>query len=209
MNFRAVLFDFDGTLADTYPLFMEGLHRYQQVLRYNLPASGVIDQWRDSNPVDVITALRLEKYKLPILAFLLRRFMKSAAGRIELFPDIPDTIRSTSREGVLTGVVSSNSRALVQRVLQRHGTREFHCYACGVSLYGKANHIRRIMRRENLPPRSVLYVGDEVRDIESAHKAGAVAAAVTWGFNSPQALRNAQPDYLFDTPKQLTGLLGQ
>jgi phosphoglycolate phosphatase len=186
---------------------MEGLSRYQQLMGYQLPARSAIQQWRDSNPVDVITALRLSRLKLPMLAFLLRRYMRTAASRIELFPEITTAIRTTVENGLLAGVVSSNSRPLIRSVLQQHQAADFQCYACGVSLYGKASHIRRIIKREKLPPQQVLYVGDEVRDIESSHKAGAKAGAVTWGFNSPQALKDARPDYLFETPGQISELL--
>ena len=53
---------------------------------------------------------------------------------------------------------------------------------------------------------SVLYVGDSLVDIETARRAGVPIAACTWGFTPLQELRQAQPDYIVDTPRQIIAL---
>ena len=59
------------------------------------------------------------------------------------------------------------------------------------------------MVKQALHPSNVLYVGDEVRDIEAAKKAGIRIAAVTWGYNSKKALEAYKPDYLVTKPEEL------
>jgi phosphoglycolate phosphatase len=52
----------------------------------------------------------------------------------------------------------------------------------------------------------VLYIGDETRDIEAAHKAGVRVAAVTWGYNNAEMLKRFSPDYLVSRPHELLSL---
>jgi phosphoglycolate phosphatase len=54
-----------------------------------------------------------------------------------------------------------------------------------------------------------LSIGDEVRDIAAARKAGIAIAAVTWGYNSRAALERAHPDYLVTRPAELLQLSDQ
>ncbi|MEY4243328.1 MAG: hypothetical protein RLZZ245_913, partial [Verrucomicrobiota bacterium] len=56
-------------------------------------------------------------------------------------------------------------------------------------------------------PEQMLYIGDELRDVKAAQKAGIPIAAVTWGFNSRESLAASEPDYLFDQPTDFLRLL--
>jgi len=73
--------------------------------------------------------------------------------------------------------------------------------------FGKGKALRRIMRAERLERSDVLYVGDEVRDVEAAKKAGVAVAAATWGFHAETLLRESRPDYVIADPSQLAELI--
>jgi len=73
-------------------------------------------------------------------------------------------------------------------------------------LFGKGKALKRILRAEKLERADVLYVGDEVRDIEAAQRAGVKCAAVTWGFHAADLLRTANPDFVLETPGELAAL---
>ena len=64
-----------------------------------------------------------------------------------------------------------------------------------------------MLSKYELEPQDAIYIGDEVRDIKSAKKAGIPIAAVTFGFNSKEALEKESPDYLCDTPAELVKIL--
>ena len=76
--------------------------------------------------------------------------------------------------------------------------------ACQV---GRFEALRRVLRTERLDRSAVLYVGDEVRDVEAARKAGVAVAAVTWGFHAEPILRASDPDHVVTEPRQLLELL--
>ena len=67
--------------------------------------------------------------------------------------------------------------------------------------------IRKILRREKIDTKDCAYIGDEVRDVEAAKKAGVTSVAVGWGFNYPKALEKASPDALAKTPQDLLKIL--
>ena len=69
--------------------------------------------------------------------------------------------------------------------------------------------MKKLLKNRNLSEFDVIYIGDEVRDIEAAKAAGIKMVAVSWGFNSPEILKTKNPDYLIDYPLQLTQLLEQ
>ncbi|MEB3145344.1 MAG: HAD hydrolase-like protein, partial [Cylindrospermopsis raciborskii 1523720] len=60
-----------------------------------------------------------------------------------------------------------------------------------------------VIKQRQIKPQTVIYVGDETRDIEAAKKANLKVIAVTWGFNSPEALTRENPDFLIDHPREL------
>ena len=70
-------------------------------------------------------------------------------------------------------------------------------------LFGKEVPIRRQVNAVDVPPQQVIYVGDEVRDIEAGRKAGIEVAAVTWGLNSRSLLQRYRPTLLVEEPKEL------
>jgi len=81
-----------------------------------------------------------------------------------------------------------------------------HCFDLirgGSPPLGKARLLRRLLRRQGWRPDQVLYVGDELRDIEAGQQLGMAVAAVTWGFNDPQLLSNEKPALLVQRPVEL------
>ena len=77
----------------------------------------------------------------------------------------------------------------------------------GVTIFGKTTIINNVLRQKHFQPESVIYVGDETRDIESAKKANIKVIAVSWGFNSPEALSKQNPDFLIHHPHELLAVM--
>jgi phosphoglycolate phosphatase len=118
-----------------------------------------------------------------------------------VFSGLPEAIAGL-REHFTVCVITSNEPEPVEAVLRKRGVLVDHVHA-GSSIFGKDRAIRSFLRAEGVEPGEAVYVGDEVRDVEAAHKAGVRVISVTWGFNSKKRLKQAQPDYLVDTPAQL------
>ncbi|MGH7233862.1 MAG: HAD hydrolase-like protein, partial [Candidatus Saccharimonadales bacterium] len=101
-------------------------------------------------------------------------------------------------------IVTSNSKRNVERFLSIRGVLgDFKAVYGGAGMFSKQRLIRKALKQNRLAPGSVVYVGDEVRDIESAKAINMPIIAVTWGFNTEQLLLQYQPTLIARTPKQL------
>jgi phosphoglycolate phosphatase len=117
-------------------------------------------------------------------------------------------LRTIAQKGIQLGVLSSNAEANIRICLRANGVTELFQFIVSYPLIlGKARGIRRVLRAEALAPGEVLYIGDEVRDIEAARKAGVDIAAVTWGFQNSEILASCCPTYQIAHPEELLGLL--
>ena len=72
-----------------------------------------------------------------------------------------------------------------------------------MTIFGKTTIINNVLKQKQLDPTTVIYVGDETRDIEASKKANIKVIAVTWGFNSPEALAKQEPYILINHPQEL------
>ena len=76
-------------------------------------------------------------------------------------------------------------------------------FDCSASVFGKARKFRRVLKRARLAPHDAIAIGDETRDIEAARAAGIACGAVTWGYAAEKALRDRQPDYVFERMEEI------
>ncbi|NJN01587.1 MAG: HAD hydrolase-like protein [Leptolyngbyaceae cyanobacterium SL_1_1] len=146
------------------------------------------------------------------LPFMIRR-LGVELGReiesIELIPGMLPVLHQLAHSHQL-GILTSNTASNVERFLQHHKINALFSFVhTGTRLFGKQRALRRIVRQYDLIPTSTLYIGDETRDVEAAHAVGIAAIAVTWGFNSYQALLTKRPDFLIEQPEKLVTIADQ
>lgn len=207
MRYTTILWDFDGTLADTLPIALEVFNA--------MAARHGFRPVEDPGAVRALSTrafLRSHGISLARLPLLMRELLAGMAplmGGARLFPGIPEVLHTLSERGVRLGILSSGSRENIMTCLRARGVEGLFGLVAGYSrLLGKGRGIRRILREGGLSPRELLYVGDEVRDIEASHKAGVDVAAVTWGLHARELLGRHRPTWLIDQPGQLLEAVG-
>jgi phosphoglycolate phosphatase len=120
---------------------------------------------------------------------------------------IPETIQHLHSQTHFLGIITSNTQEVVNPFLTTHSLdRCFINVVGGGTIFGKGRLLAKYVKRYGFSPDYTVYVGDEVRDIQAARFAGLRSAAVTWGFNSREALALAKPDWLVDEPQELTAI---
>jgi phosphoglycolate phosphatase len=124
------------------------------------------------------------------------------------FDGIESLLTSIKSHGIPMIIVSSNATANIQAFLNNNQFNYFDKILGGAKLFGKEKTLKRMIKRYQLTPDEVLYVGDELRDIESCQAINLPVAAVTWGFDKRSLLKSAQPNYLVDTPYELKAIIG-
>ncbi len=199
---KTVIFDFDGTLVDSFKVAIEVAHELTH--RSILVQPEEIVRLRQLRLLDVAKELRLPRWQWPLLIIRGRRLMTKRLDEVVPFTDMPEVIRQLHESGYNLLVMSSNSQANVQRVLDVRSLSQYFSYIKGgIGLLGKPKGLRQLIRQEKLLLADCIYVGDEPRDVEGARKVGMPCISVTWGFNAPELLRDHQPLAVVNTPQAL------
>lgn len=189
---KTIIFDFDGTIADTFKMMLEIAHNLTG--HKSLIDSKEVNELKHDSMVEVAERLEVPKYMWPFLVFRGRRQMSKRLGEIKPFEGMDEVLRTLHEDGYRLFVMSSNSAKNISSFLDSHGLLgDFSKIYGGVGLLGKSGMLTKIMKQNNLRPSDIIYVGDEVRDVEAATSVGVATVAVGWGFNDSLRLQNEKP----------------
>ena len=198
-RYDLAIFDFDGTLADSAAWFRSRINQVAQRYGFRQVTDAELERLRGQPSAAIIRYLGVPVWKIPFIASHMRMLVARDAHRIALFDGVDALLASLAARGVTIAIATSNSEANVRRILGDVNARRISHYACGASLFGKAAKLEAILSRQRASPERAIAIGDEVRDLEAARKAGLAAGAVGWGYATVELLRAQQPDYLFSS----------
>lgn len=204
MRYPALIFDFDGTLADTLAAAVEvynglaGSYSLRPVSREEIPSL------QDFELKELLKHLGVSKLRVPSLLAKGRKALRADITQLSLNEGIESLLPELREHCTCFGILTSNSTENVEAFLEAKGLRDLFTFISSTSkLSGKHKHLRAIEKTFSLERSQMLYIGDETRDIRASQKAGINVAAATWGFNSPEALRRQNPTYLLEHPSDL------
>lgn len=204
-----LLFDFDGTVADTFQPGVEILNEMAAEFGYRPLGVAEIAQARDMRTRELMKFLGIPATRLPRISQRGKELLNRRMGSVQPCPGMVDLVRQLHGDGFQLGILTSNSEENVAVFLKKFEIECFDFVYTSSKLAGKGRVIRRILKEQKLRPKQVLLVGDEVRDIDAAHETGIHMAAVTWGYNSPKSLAAVGPDHLIEVPAELVELVTQ
>lgn len=202
MQKALVVFDFDGTIADSYSAVWSLRERLSKEFKIAKAYSVTPEQCREMTWNELRKALEIPVVQIPSIIHKGQKYFRDLQHKIQPLPGIKTALRNLSKMDIQVGILSSNSRENVMRFLERHDMN-FSFVAGGAHLWGKARRLTNLFQNEGAAPERVVYVGDEVRDILAARRAGINSLAVSWGFHSARLLRQNAPDSMIDHPDQM------
>ena len=197
-----LIFDFDGTLADTLPLLLALSNRLAPEYGYRRVAEEDIDALRSLHAREVIRWLGVPWYRLPRLARRIRAELQremSLVKPIKLMPTVVTQLAQNYQLGILT----TNSVANVRVFLEAQRMEHFAFVCSSPQLLGKRRTLKRVLREQRLTATNALYIGDEVRDVEAARACALDTIAVGWGANVTDSLARANPYKIVHLPGEL------
>jgi phosphoglycolate phosphatase len=201
-----IIFDFDGTIADTFVVAIELF--YAITKRTDRLADADISRLRGMTILRVAHELQVPIWKIPYLLFRARKLMERYMAEVTLIDGMADAIRTLKTQGHELYIVSSNSRSNIDFCLERYGL--INCFSDiygGIGLFSKAKTLKQLMRHKQMASAQTWYVGDEARDIEAARRVAIRCVAVSWGFNNVHVLAGQHPDQLVFTAEELVKVL--
>jgi len=208
MTYRLAIFDFDGTLADSFPFFLSVFNTIADRHGFRRVDVGKAGQLRHYSVRQMMAHVGMPAWKLPAASQTFMAMMKESAASISLFDGIAEALRHLDAQGVLVTVVSSNAEHNVRTVLGPELCSLVTRFECGMSVFGKASRIRAVLKRCGVAPGEAIYIGDQGTDAEASRKAGVDFGAVHWGYAAIEALREHDCAQEFITPLDLHRIAG-
>ena len=206
MKYTTVIWDFDGTLADTLGGAMEIYN--DLAAQHGFRPVDDLETVRSMPLADFAGSHAIPLRKVPVLVRGFLEAQKSRMSDVRLCSGVSDVLLAFRELRCRQGIVSSNAEDNIRTCLLANRAEDFFEFIIGYSrMTGKQRAIRRVIKQLDLIPEAVLYVGDDVRDVKAAKAAGIDIAAVSWGISARPLLETHQPTYLVDTPAELSPLL--
>ncbi len=204
---RLLLFDFDGTIADTFNEGFVILNKLAAEFGFRQLREEDIEKARDMRTRELMKFLRIPMTKMSRIARRGSEELRARMPHVKPLAGVPELLREAHAAGFQLGIVTSNTETNVRMFLQKFDLDFFSFIRSSSKLMGKAREIRGVMKTRGVSAGEILFIGDETRDIEASQKAGIRIAAVTWGYNSRRSLEAMKPDYLLDSAAELAALL--
>ncbi len=203
MNIQAIIFDFDGTIANTLEAILKLFNEVAP--KYDIPVIKNSDREkiRDFSIKELVNEYHISPWKLLQLTRYILPKLKNNLKDISAVEGIAEVLKDLEKQGVKIGVVTSNSKENVELFLANQNISQIEFIHSEKNFFGKGKVLSHLIQKQKLDKQNVVYVGDEVRDIDAARAAGISVIAVTWGFNSRKRLEQSKPDYLITEPKQI------
>jgi phosphoglycolate phosphatase len=194
---KYIVFDFDGTLADTFEIMKEiAISEFEDI------SDKDFELLRDEGIKGMIKRKNIHILDLPRLVLRCTSKMKDN-NNVKLFPEVLESVRTLS-ESYKLGIVSSNSEENITKILKKHNVQNlFDFILSKSSIFGKDKVLKTMCAKYQISPSEVVYIGDEDRDIIAAKKIKIKNIAVTWGYNSEKKLKEVNPDYIVNTPRDI------
>lgn len=203
---KTIVFDFDGTIADSFDFVLDFLVEESGKPPIEDPKKRAV--YRSFSMLAIARQLGISWWRLPRLLFTGRQVMAMRMPTIKPIHGMLEVVEELHKAGFKLMVVSTNSERTIRIFLKQYDIEDYFGRVIGgVGVFGKAPALRRLLRSENLNASDVMYVGDEVRDVEASTAVKIPVIAVSWGFSSEPFLRKAKPYVVVATPGDLIAVI--
>ena len=215
MGYKGIIFDLDGTLADSladlalsmnWVLASYGYPVHEKDDYKRFVGSGIRSLIERALPVEA----REERIIDKVVSTMMEYYSIHCTDHTELYPGIEPLVKEAKDRGLKLAVFSNKphpfTEIIVNRLLPGMMDR-VQGYTCEELKKPNPAEVLRICREMSLSVSDVLYVGDSDVDIITARNAGMRSAGVLWGFRGESELRKAGADYIVSIPSQILELL--
>jgi phosphoglycolate phosphatase len=190
MNSKAILFDFDGTLADTATDLARPLNRLRAARGLPELPIETLRPFASSGARGLLEAglgiLPDHPEFKPLREAFLRHYADEICVDTRLFPGMETLLAEIETRGLRWGIVTNKSTHLTRRIVAALGLdKRAACVVCGDTTPHLKPHPASLLHAANelrLAPADCVYLGDDQRDMQAAQAAGMRSVAVSWGY---------------------------
>lgn len=200
-----IIFDLDGTIANSFDFVADFLAKEARKAPLSAPDK---EQLRGRSMAAMGRQLGISWLRLPSLFYRGRKAMRRSIAHVKPFAEMPEIIAKLHAEGHELFIVSSNSVHNVRKFLHHYQLHTYFLQIYGsIGLFSKAPTLRKLLKDHKFDVSQCVYIGDELRDVESARSINMRVIAVGWGFAQNDDLKARKPTKLVHTPAELFSVL--
>ncbi|KGR85639.1 MULTISPECIES: HAD-IA family hydrolase [Lysinibacillus] len=204
---KHIIFDFDGTLADSTAVFASAWNTLAQKYKFKGIELKEIDTLKKLSISERSKLFDFPMYKLPMILPQFYKLYRQSLNDVHLFEGMKEVLIEIDKRGYKILIISSNSKENILEFLKMNG---IHCVAdvlCSNRIFGKDKVMKKFLKEANVDSSDVVYIGDEQRDIVACKKAGVPIIWVEWGYDAKEVVQNDEPEYSVTTPQEILEII--
>ncbi|MBI5123333.1 HAD-IA family hydrolase [Candidatus Roizmanbacteria bacterium] len=209
-NIKFVIFDFDGTIADTMPFSFSRSLELLRKEKIDLPEKEIIKKIKSNSYLELMKEFKLSWLRIPFMLQIVKqtqRDLYSQIDKIKIFPGIKKLLKGLKNNNYRIGILSSNMQRNINKFIKIKRLNFFDIIYCESNILGKDQTFRKMMRKYNLKQEEIIYIGDEIRDIVACKKVGIKIIGVSWGLHTFEALQKNGVDYIVKKPSEILNII--
>ena len=206
-----VVFDFDGTIAETNVKLVEFFNTYVSP-KFKVPPMTMedLDNLRDLSLLDKLKYIKIPVHRLPSLVKFSRKNFRKSLLDLPIVDGLVEEFEKLHNGGYKLAIVSSNKKKNITKFFNRLDIPEFEKVVCdkGRSLFVKHKTLKKFIKTQRIKPGNIVYVGDEARDVNACKKVKIPCIAVSWGWDTHNRLAQVtKEEMIIDKPNELSPLV--
>lgn len=201
-----MMFDFDGTVADTTPVLISIFNKIAPLPKLSKIDSENIDWLRDLSAAEAVKKFQVSPMQILKLNKQFHDKLNTVIDKVGICKGIDKVFERLQRMKIQYGIVTSNSKENVEKFLKASKLRVDFVHS-ERNIFGKGKVLTKVIKQWGRSKHEAVYVGDEVRDVDAAREAGIKIMAVTWGLNSQHRLQKSNPDWLINSAEEIEKVL--
>ena len=213
MKYRAALFDFDGTLTPSLPLWVKAFRIALTTFGHEFSDEEIVQRFFYRDWVETAAELKIESYEA--LQREVHFGLQHAFQEAELYPQVLAILEACRRNGLQTALVTSAPRVVLDAVMPRLGLAEsFDHVVCADDVRNFKPHPEPVLMSLSAlirAPHEAIMIGDSTADILAGKAAGTATALFMTdahaSFHHADSLRATEPDHIFVDHGELRDIL--
>jgi len=204
---KYIIFDFDGTLADSTAVFASAWNTLAQKYKFKGIEFKEIESLKKLSIAERSKLFDFPMYKLPMILPQFYRLYRQSLNEVHLYEGIKDVLMEIDKRGYKILIISSNSQENILEFLKMNGIQCVSNVLCSNRIFGKDKVLKKFLKDSSSTASDVLYIGDEQRDIVACKKVGVPIIWVSWGYDSIEVIQQEEPEYKVNAPKEILDII--
>ena len=202
-DIKYIIFDFDGTIADSGTIAFNAINSMSDKHGFDKLDWSQIDKLRSMTVKERSKFIGVPLYKMPFIAPEFYNYYKEEMTDMGINKGIRKLIDDLNKDGYKLAVISSNSEYNIKEFFIKKNIKVFNEIICSKHIFSKGKIINKFLKQKELNPSEVIYIGDEMRDIEACKKSGIKIIWVDWGLDMKEAAAAMNPDYMVSKTEEI------